>query len=79
MSKNTVQFIFTCIMYLSMHYIRRDIFQFVNLSGEYLHLCFTSYVSHPNIGGAVVWWLRPRTPDPEVGGLSPTRVAVLCP
>ena len=30
-------------------------------------------------GGAVAWWLTPRTPDPEVGGSSPTRVAVLCP
>ena len=25
------------------------------------------------------WWLTPRTPDPEVGGSSLTRVAVLCP
>ena len=24
-------------------------------------------------------WLTARTPDPEVGGSSPTRVAVLCP
>ena len=31
------------------------------------------------IGGAVAWWLTPRTPDSEVGGSSPTRVAVLCP
>ena len=23
---------------------------------------------------AVAWWLMPRTPDPEVGGSSPTRV-----
>ena len=30
-------------------------------------------------GGAVAWWLTPRTPDPEVGGSSPTQVAVLCP
>ena len=29
--------------------------------------------------GAVAWWLTPQTPDPEVGGSSPTRVAVLCP
>ena len=28
---------------------------------------------------AMAWWLTPRTPDPEVGGSSPTRVAVLCP
>ena len=31
------------------------------------------------IGGAVAWWFTPRTSDPEVGGSSPTRVAVLCP
>ena len=30
-------------------------------------------------GGAVAWWLTPQTPDPEVGGSSPTGVAVLCP
>ena len=30
-------------------------------------------------GGAVAWLLTPQTPDPEVGGSSPTRVAVLCP
>ena len=30
-------------------------------------------------GGAMAWWLTSRTPDPEVGGSSPTRVAVLCP
>ena len=29
--------------------------------------------------GAVAWWLTPRTPDQEVGGSSPTRVAMLCP
>ena len=29
-------------------------------------------------GGAVAWWLTPQTPDPEVGGSSPTRVAMLC-
>ena len=29
--------------------------------------------------GAVAWWLRPRTPEREVGGLSPSWVAVLCP
>ena len=31
------------------------------------------------IGSAVAWWLTPRTSDPQVGGSSPTRVAVLCP
>ena len=31
------------------------------------------------IGGAVAWWLTPRTSDPEAGGSSPTRVVVLCP
>ena len=30
-------------------------------------------------GGAVAWWLTPRTSDPEVEGSCPTRVAVLCP
>ena len=29
--------------------------------------------------GAVAWWLTPRTPDPEIGVSSPTRVVVLCP
>ena len=31
------------------------------------------------IGSAMAWWLTPRTSDPEVGGSSPTQVAVLCP
>ena len=33
------------------------------------------------IGGAVAWWLIPRTSDPETGGggLSPTWVVILCP
>ena len=26
----------------------------------------------------MVWWLMPRTPDPEVGGSSPTRVKPCC-
>ena len=30
-------------------------------------------------GGAVAWWLTHQTPDPEVGGSSPTMVNVLCP
>ena len=29
-------------------------------------------------GSAVAWWLMPRTPDPEVGGSSPTRVKQCC-
>ena len=29
-------------------------------------------------GRAVAWWLMPRTPDPEVGGSSPTRVKPCC-
>ena len=29
-------------------------------------------------GSAVAWWLMPRTPDPEVGGSSPTRVKPCC-
>ena len=28
--------------------------------------------------GAVAWWLMPRTPDPEIGGSSPTRVKPCC-
>ena len=31
------------------------------------------------IGGAMACWLTPRTSDPDVGGSSTTRVAVLCP
>ena len=27
---------------------------------------------------AVAWWLMPRSPDPEVGGSSPTRVKPCC-
>ena len=30
-------------------------------------------------GSAVTWWLTHQTPGPEVGGSSPTRVAVFCP
>ena len=26
----------------------------------------------------MAWWLMPRTPDPEVGGSSPTRVKLCC-
>ena len=29
-------------------------------------------------GSAVVWWLMPRTSDPEVRGSSPTRVKPCC-
>ena len=29
-------------------------------------------------GSAVAWWLMPRTPDPEVGGSSPTLVKPCC-
>ena len=31
------------------------------------------------VGDTVAWWLTPQTLDPEVGGLSPTQVALLCP
>ena len=43
-------------------------------------LCFI-FLRHSNncLGGAVAWWFTPQTPDPEVRGSSPTRVAVLCP
>ena len=34
--------------------------------------------SHLVMGSAVAWWLMPRTPDPEVGGSSPTRVKTCC-
>ena len=27
---------------------------------------------------SLAWWLMPRTPDPEVGGSSPTRVKPCC-
>ena len=37
------------------------------------------YVIRVYIGDAVAWWLTPRTSDQEIGGSSPTRVAVLCP
>ena len=30
------------------------------------------------MGSAVAWWLMPQTPDPEVGGSSPTRVKPCC-
>ena len=30
------------------------------------------------LGSAVAWWLIPRTPDPEVGGSSPTQVKPCC-
>ena len=26
----------------------------------------------------MAWWLMPRTPDPEVGGSSPTQVKLCC-
>ena len=39
----------------------------------YLHVNHSS-----SEGSAVAWWLMPRTPDPEVGGSSPTRVKPCC-
>ena len=39
--------------------------------------CFSACFSCTG-GGAVAWWLMPRTPDPEVGGSSPTRVKPCC-
>ena len=30
------------------------------------------------MGSAVAWWLMPQTPDPEVGGSSPTLVKPCC-
>ena len=35
-------------------------------------------VSFLGKGSAVAWWLMPRTPDPEVGGSSPTGVKPCC-
>ena len=35
-------------------------------------------VVHTAKGSAVAWRLMPRTPDPEVGGSSPTRVKQCC-
>ena len=43
-----------------------------NLYFRYIHSTI------PNQGSAVAWWLMPRTPDPEVGGSSPTRVKPCC-
>ena len=31
-------------------------------------------IHYEALGSAVAWWLMPLTPDPEVGGSSPTRV-----
>ena len=39
---------------------------------------FTLSGPFSNEGSAVAWWLMPRTPDPEVGGSSPTRVNTCC-
>ena len=44
--------------------------------GKQLRSCLDCQLLN-HTGGAVAWWLTPRTPDPEVGGSSPTRVAVL--
>ena len=33
-----------------------------------------AFFTSADLGSAVAWWLMPRTPDPEVGGSSPTRV-----
>ena len=46
-----------------------------------LLLCYSSLtvdVSHWGFRGAVAWWLIHQTPDPEVGGSSPTRVKPCC-
>ena len=40
-------------------------------------ICFA--LNHTDMtGSAVAWWLMPQTPDPEVGGSSPTRVKPCC-
>ena len=42
---------------------------------------YTSFILQTNtgfVGSAMAWWLMPRTPDPEVGGSSPTRVKPCC-
>ena len=37
-----------------------------------------SFLSSADLGSAVAWCIMPRTPDPEVGGSSPTRVKPCC-
>ena len=52
-----------------------------SLPGERQKACFCLYLGLPITyikGSAVAWWLMRRTPDPEVGGLSPTRVKPCC-
>ena len=40
---------------------------------------FQFMISQLNLeGSAVAWWLMPRTPDPEVGGSTPTRIKPCC-
>ena len=38
----------------------------------------TTHSTLTGMGSAVAWWLMPRTPDPEAGGSSPTRVKPCC-
>ena len=40
---------------------------------------FATYSLHlAAMGSVLAWWLMPQTPDPEVGGTSPTRVKPCC-
>ena len=58
----------------------------VSVTGDFSnkgHFVFPGRASMPplpyiNEGSAVAWWLMPRTPDPEVGGSSPTRIKPCC-
>ena len=43
---------------------------------QHCNKCYTG--SGGQQGSAVAWWLMPRTPNPEVGGSSPTRVKPCC-
>ena len=47
-------------------------------SGSPLVLCLSIDFVPSLMGSAMAWWLMPRTPDPEVGGSSPTRVKPCC-
>ena len=64
---------------------RRDVTAFILIGGVVLFIyvqriicTFTKGKIPIFKGTAVAWWLMPRTPDPEVGGLSPTRVKPCC-
>ena len=41
-------------------------------------ICKRLIIPYIEQGSTLAWWLTPRTPDPEVGGSSPTRVKPCC-